>query len=324
MNMLYDIVEPFQGFLFETFILPFLHALGLSGWADEAFDTTGDILLGLLSVVLIYCLLRPMEKFWPVEKWQHRRGVRVDVLYTLLMRSGFLPLIFFLLLDPLFTYVQSQLHMANIYTTHLEDLFPKLQSQPIIAFVIYLIVFDFFDYIRHRFQHRFNWWWGLHCIHHSQTQLSLWSDERNHILDSLFKVFWFAVLAILLGVPGGQFLLIILVTKFIESLSHANARISFGRVFGKLLVSPEYHRLHHGIGMEHDGKYYGCNFATLFPIWDIIFKTSNFSNANLPTGIRDQLAGENYGKGFLEQQLIGFKRMFSAFIPGIKIVNGHN
>jgi len=31
------------------------------------------------------------------------------------------------------------------------------------------------------------------------------------------------------------------------------------------------------------------------------------------TGIRDQLDGVVYGKGFIDQQYIGFKKMFSSF-----------
>lgn len=315
MNALYNIIEPLQGYLFEVLILPLLYWLSMTGWADEAYDATGHALLGLLFILIIYLLLRPLEALLPVEQWQERNAVRVDVLYTFLMRSGLLPLVFFLLLDPMFVFFQLQLHAVNIYSVHLEGIMPWLQEQILVSFVFYVIAFDFFDYVRHRLQHRFSWWWGLHCIHHSQRQLNLWSDERNHIFDNLIKAFWFALLAIILGVPGGQFLFIVLFMKLIESLSHANARISFGSIMGRVLVSPTYHRLHHSVGIGHEGKYYGCNFATLFPVWDIIFRTANYSSDIEPTGILDQLNGENYGEGFFEQQYIGFKRMFVALMP---------
>ena len=139
--------------------------------------------------------------------------------------------------------------------------------------------------------------------------MSLWSDERNHILDGLIKALWLALLGVLLGVPGGQFLMIIILMKFIESLSHTNVNLAFGPIISRILVSPVYHRIHHGIGVGHEGKYQGCNFAVLFPLWDILFNTANFSNKPVATGIRDQLDGVNYGKGFFEQQYIGIRLM---------------
>jgi len=313
MNALYEIIEPLQGYLFETFILSFMHSLGMTGWADEVYNATGEVLLGLFFTLIIYVLLRPLEALFPVEQWDNRAVVRVDILYTFLMRTGLLPLLFFLLLDPIFSGIQSHLHMASIFSVQPEELMPWLQNQILVSFIFYVIIFDFFDYVRHRLQHRFTWWWGLHCIHHSQQQLSLWSDERNHIFDSFIKVAWFTCLANVFGLPGGQFLAIVLFMKLVESFSHANVKTDFGRILSRVLVSPVYHRIHHGIGVGHEGKYYGCNFSTLFPVWDIIFRTANFSTSTTMTGIRDQLDGVEYGKGFFDQQYIGFKKMFTSF-----------
>lgn len=315
MDILYQLIEPVQSWLFEILILPIMHVMGISRLADEAFDAVGNMLLGLMVVVISYLFLRPLEALRPVEAWQDRKAVRVDIIYTFLMRSGILPLTFFILLDPVFTRIQSSLHMANVFFFNVEDVFPALQDKPFTACVVYVVIFDFFEYLRHRMQHRFDWWWGLHCVHHSQRQLSLWSDERNHVLDSLIKSLWLSVLALLIGVPGVQFLFIVLFTKFIESLSHTNVALDFGGIGSKILVSPAYHRLHHAIGTGHTGKYYGCNFATLFPLWDIIFRTANFSTSPSPTGIQDQLEGEDYGQGFFRQQYIGFRRMFTALKP---------
>lgn len=72
-------------------------------------------------------------------------------------------------------------------------------------------------------------------------------------------------------------------------------------------MSPRYHRLHHGIG--HEGAARGCNFATLFPVWDMLFGTAHFERAYPPTGIRDQLDGRDYGQGFWSQQWLALRRM---------------
>ena len=77
----------------------------------------------------------------------------------------------------------------------------------------------------------------------------------------------------------------------------------------RLLVSPHYHRLHHGIGIGHEGTADGCNFATLFPVWDMLFGTARFDAAYPATGISDQLEGRNYGEGFWAQQVKALARL---------------
>jgi sterol desaturase/sphingolipid hydroxylase (fatty acid hydroxylase superfamily) len=95
----------------------------------------------------------------------------------------------------------------------------------------------------------------------------------------------------------------------VESLSHANLRLQFGAAGERILVSPRFHRMHHAIGLGHEGKASGCNFAVLFPIWDVLLGTANFRVAYPATGIRDQLTGRDYGAGFWHQQWLGLKRV---------------
>ncbi len=47
-----------------------------------------------------------------------------------------------------------------------------------------------------------------------------------------------------------------------------NVRLSFGGVWF-VLNSPQYHRIHHAA----DARYTDCNFAALFPVYDLIFGT---------------------------------------------------
>jgi sterol desaturase/sphingolipid hydroxylase (fatty acid hydroxylase superfamily) len=49
----------------------------------------------------------------------------------------------------------------------------------------------------------------------------------------------------------------------------------------------------------------------LFPLWDMLFGSARFDDRFDPTGIRDQLQGRDYGRGFWAQQWLGLKRLFS-------------
>jgi len=313
MDFLFQLLEPVQSWLFESLVLPSLYSLGLMAHADDAYEATGFFLLGLTQVLLVYLLLRPLERWRPAELWPNRRAIRVDVLYTLLYRSGALPLMFFVMLQPLIGPIEIELHAAGYLPPNLEEWIPGLQAYPLLAFLSYVVVVDFFEYWRHRWQHRFQWWWALHSTHHSQRHLSFWADDRNHVLDGLIEALWLVLIALAVGIPGNQFVFIVLLMRFIESLAHANVHFGFGSIGDRLLVSPRYHRIHHGIGVGHEGKVGGCNFATLFPAWDMLFGTANFERTLPATGIRDQLEGADYGTGFMSQQINGLVRLVRAF-----------
>jgi len=110
-----------------------------------------------------------------------------------------------------------------------------------------------------------------------------------------------------------QFFLLLVASPMIESLAHANIRLSFGAIGERLLVSPRYHRRHHAIGVGHEGVHNGCNFAVLFPLWDIIFGSGNFHpQFEDATGARDQLGGRDYGKTIWSQQWLGVVRLWHA------------
>ncbi|MCE2988803.1 MAG: sterol desaturase family protein, partial [Nitrosomonadaceae bacterium] len=204
------------------------------------------------------------------------------------------------------------LRMHDIIPPNLEDLMPWLNAHPLLSFLFYLVLLDFVAYWLHRWQHRFNWWWSLHALHHSQREMSFWTDDRNHLLDDLIVDGVYALIAILIGVPPAQFLAIIVASRMVESLSHANVRLSFGRIGEYLLVSPRFHRVHHAIGLGHEGAARGHNFAVLFPIWDVLFGTANMEPVFPATGIRDQLQGRDYGDTFWRQQWLGLKRLFGG------------
>jgi sterol desaturase/sphingolipid hydroxylase (fatty acid hydroxylase superfamily) len=300
-----------QQFVFEGAVLPLLHQAGFGAYAEQAFDWTEVFLIGAIEVAGLAVLLAALEKWRPVEI-QPGPGKYVDVIYTVLNRLGVIPLAIFLCLLPLIDGLDGWLRMHNIIPPKIEDALPWLHQAPLLSFAFYLVVLDFVGYWLHRAQHGANLWWALHSLHHSQREMSFWSDDRNHLLDSVLIGGAFALTALFIGVAPSQFVTLVVASRVIESLAHANVRISFGRVGEYFLVSPRFHRVHHAIGLGHEGRARGCNFAVLFPIWDVLFRTANFANEYPATGVRDQLDGRDYGQGFWAQQRLGLARLGEA------------
>ncbi|MCA2967130.1 MAG: sterol desaturase family protein [Acidobacteriaceae bacterium] len=303
-----ELFNALHSWLYEAVVQPVLFRWELMGWAELAYEWSELFLLGAIEVAVLWALLRPLEALFPVERWEDRAETRVDVVYTLLARLGILPIFFFIVLQPAVDAVHAALRLRDVIPPNLEDLLPVLRDRPWLSLLAYAVAFDFLDYWRHRGEHTYRRWWALHAVHHSQRQMTFWSDEREHLLGQAVAALLRAGFAVAIGVPAADFLMVTLAAGAIESLSHANIRMSFGRIGDRLLVSPLYHRTHHA---RHVNT--ATNLATLFPVWDILFGTADFSRTYPATGIDDD---REYGRGFWRQQWLGVTRLFAKVEAG--------
>ena len=306
---LMDLLARLSGWVFGTLVEPACYALGLMDVVEDAHQWLDFALLGLLQLLVAWLVCRPLEAWRPVERWANRAAVRTDVVYAFISRIGLLPLLAFVLLAGVQGQLEAFLTAHNLLLPTLEQLLPPLRNQPVVAFFIYVVLLDFGEYWRHRAQHRFGWWWALHSIHHAQKQMTFWTDDRNHVLDDVLAALWFGGIALLIGVPPAQFPLIILLLRLVESLSHANVRLSFGRLGERLLVSPRFHRLHHG---ELSAGEHGRNYAVLLPVWDWAFGTADWNRSRFPATGDPEAPPALVRGGWLRQQGAGLGRMVAA------------
>ena len=320
-----------QQWLFESVIQPVMFHLGMASLLEDGYDATGWLLVGLLQVLVIVVVIGPLERWRPVEAVTDRRAIRTDVIYTLIQRLGLFRLVLFFTLTPVFDSLFGMLRVEGLRTFNIDAIWPGVTDLPWVSFLLYLAVFDLLDYLIHRGQHRFDWWWALHSLHHSQRQMTKWSDSRNHLLDDVLRDVILVVVAQLIGVAPGQFVAIVAIAQLSENLHHANARIWFGKIGERLWISPRFHRRHHAISLieARQGDPHlpakslprsielarGCNFGVLLPLWDMLFRTANFELRFDPTGVDDQVTPgpdgkvRNYGSGFWSQQWLGILRL---------------
>ncbi len=313
MDVLINTFDDLQQWLFETLVQPLVFGLGLGNRLEDAYSGTGWLLVGLLQLLVMLLVIVPLQRWRPVEPVSDRAAIRVDMIYTLVHRLGLFRLVLFFTLTPVLDSLIGQLRVLGLPTFHLDQIWPGVTDQAVVSLLIYLVVMDFFDYCLHRGQHHFEWWWRLHALHHSQRQMTVWSDNRNHLLDDLIRDLLLVTLAQLIGVAPGQFVAIVAITQLSESFQHANLRLWFGSWGERLWISPRFHRRHHSIGIGHESPGMvlgGCNFGVLLPWWDMLFGTANFEKRYDPTGIRDQVEqGRDYGRGFWSQQWLGLRRL---------------
>ena len=302
-----DVINLFsdtQQWVFESLVQPLMFYMGLGNLLAEGYNATGWLLVGVLQILVMLLLIGPLQRWRPVEALADRATVRVDMLYTLIHRLGVFRLALFFSLDPVLDALFGAWRVAGLTTFHLDAVWPGVTDHAVISLLMYLLVMDALDYGIHRGQHRFEWWWRLHALHHAQRQMTMWSDNRNHLLDDVIRSVIVVVVAQLIGIAPSQFVVIVALTQLSESFHHANLRLWFGRFGERLWVSPRFHRQHHSM---QDGQH---NFGVLLPWWDMLCGTANFEHRFERTGLEDQVAqGRDYGRGFWSQQWLGFKRL---------------
>ena len=169
-------------------------------------------------------------------------------------------------------------HYLSFFTLHIADQWP--QSQRILfAFLL----FDFTQWANHYLRHKVRPFWFFHAVHHSQTEMNLFTSERIHPLEYVIrKPTTFIPLYIFQVHPFG----IVSLTFFIHWYTrfyHANIRSNFG-FLKHFMVTPQFHRIHHSREAQHQDK----NLGAFLTIWDRMFGTLHTNYEEYPeTGIHD-------------------------------------
>lgn len=292
-------------------VLTFLHINNTAGNPDEIAEA---VMIACIQIFMIAVVFRRMEDIFPAERWENRDLTKIDRLYTLLMLLGLFPLFSFLVLTPLSHLLGAGDAAAGPEVAYgLKHWMPWFEHHPWALLVVYYLAYDCTYYWMHRMEHIIPWWWALHSMHHSQRQMSCWTNDRGSYLDGVIQSFILASVGLLMGVDIAEFALLTLVSELIQNLSHANVRFDFGKVFGKLLVSPRFHRMHHMVVDERRPWLHNCNFGQVFPFWDMLFGTALYNEPVRPTGVSDPAVDADNGRGLIAMQWYTLKRFWGAF-----------
>ena len=226
----------------------------------------------LLPVVLMMACRFTLERVWPIEP-ARRTGPRMNILAYVVWFSTvtlFAPGV-----NAFATFAVNQFGGGLIaLPTHGWGL--------IGGFLIYFLVVDLCEYLFHRAEHVFPWLWSMHSLHHSDAGFDSTTSLLHHWGAPLVRSITVAVpLGLLFKVPAFDLALYALLANHVY-IMHANLRWDFGRL-SWLWTSPAYHRVHHSALPEH----FDCNYASILPIWDVLFGTYRPMRAGQwpPTGL---------------------------------------
>ncbi|MBN9474481.1 MAG: fatty acid hydroxylase [Bordetella sp. SCN 68-11] len=290
----------------------FLH---IADTAGNPLEISEALLIALLQLFIIGFIFRPLETLAPAERWEERGLTRIDRLYTLLMLLGLFPLFSYLVLTP-FANMLGGLgggtDAGPAVSSGLKHWVPWFEDHPYLLFLVYYLVYDCVYYWMHRAQHAIPWWWALHSMHHSQRQMSCWTNDRGSYIDGVLQSFVLATVGLAMGVEPSEFALLGLLSELVQNLSHTNVRFGFGRIGERVLVDPKFHRLHHMVRDPERPSLHNCNFGQVLPFWDMLFGTALYGEKIRPTGVSDPMVDADNDRGLVGQQWQAARRFWGA------------
>ncbi len=129
-----------------------------------------------------------------------------------------------------------------------------------------LMLSDFLIYWGHRLQHKYDFLWRFHKVHHTAETLDWLAAHREHPIDSIYTVGIINLPVLLFGFDLNTIAAIVAFRGVWAIYIHSNVRLSIGSL--KVLIgSPELHHWHHD--KERDRG----NYANISPLMDIFFGT---------------------------------------------------
>jgi sterol desaturase/sphingolipid hydroxylase (fatty acid hydroxylase superfamily) len=253
----------------------------LAGFANGVFysplrSRLVDMILtaDFLSVIALALVLERVIPAQPRQKWPSASALQ----------------------DAVWFFYEAVLHAAIVVTwvTLLAWLYRRyITSMPTadfealstgMRFVVATVLVDLFMWIQHRINHAVPWFWQFHQVHHSQRELSFFTDFRYHIFEYVVRETFLAIPLIVFEVRVPVIVCFSAFRRWYTPFCHTNIKTDFGPL-RYLLVTPQSHRIHHSIEQRHQDK----NFGSLLSIWDFAFGMQYTKWDEYPeTGIEDQ------------------------------------
>ncbi len=293
-------------------VAPALDFAHLGNRIGEPEDIAFTLLIGLLQIVIIACVFRPLETLAPAESWQDRKLTRVDLRFALLL-VGLGPLLAFFVLSPFAQAFGSAAATVGLPSEGLLHFIPRIAEHPYLAFGLYYVANDLAYYWMHRAQHAIPWWWALHNMHHSQRQVNCWTNARVNWLDVVIESCLLATVGLIMGVDAGQFAFLVLLTQLVQNLAHTNTRLGFGRIYDRIFVDPRFHRLHHMVTDPSRPRLHDCNYGQVLSMWDNLFGTALYGEPVRATGVGDPAVDADNDHGAIAMQWFALRRFWNAF-----------
>lgn len=227
---------------------------------EKFFNYITNINPDIFMALILACLFSLEQLFSGVASFFRRTPH--------LLNSIFLQIGYVLLNFGLATLVIKALNWTD---TNRFGLFNIIQLPYYVKLIFGVVCIDFVNYWAHRLNHRWELFWRLHRVHHSDTIMDSSTTYRFHPFDALLDNFASVVAALIFGLDGSILVFWLILYMPLLVLHHTNFIMAnwFDKTFGKIIVSPNFHKIHH----HQKQEFTDSNYGLIFIFWDRLFKT---------------------------------------------------
>ena len=149
--------------------------------------------------------------------------------------------------------------------------------------VVLFVAYELGYWIDHYLSHNVPFLWEFHKVHHTAEVLSPLTNFRVHPVDTIV---FNNILAVVMGVAAGlahyglghgtapltianSNVFVVVFFFLIGHLQHTHFWIAFTGVWGRIILSPAHHQIHHSTDPRHFNK----NLGSFLAVWDWMFGT---------------------------------------------------
>lgn len=148
-------------------------------------------------------------------------------------------------------------------------------------------------YFIHWLEHKIEWMWKFHLVHHTDTTVDITTGLRHHPGESLFRAAFTMLGILVIGLPIGVVMMYQTMSAIFTQLTHANIKSPAGldRLISTVFVTPNMHKVHH----HYVQPLTDTNYGNIFSIWDRIFRTfAEVETSTLKYGIDTHMKTEEH------------------------------
>jgi sterol desaturase/sphingolipid hydroxylase (fatty acid hydroxylase superfamily) len=141
-----------------------------------------------------------------------------------------------------------------------------------------ILSLDLLDYGLHRASHRIALLWRVHQPHHSDLELDVTTALRHHPFEAAITSVVIGGGGALLGFAPREIAIYGAIALSVQLVAHANIALPrrLTNLVAPVLVTPDFHRLHHSrLRPEAD-----ANYGQVFSFWDWLFGTRRIGEAS--------------------------------------------
>ena len=213
-----------------------------------------------LSFLVLALIFIPLERVFPAWHGQRifRRGVGVDAAFFLgqYMLFGMMSVAWI------------ELCMRPLGSWHvMREVWGWCDARPVwLMAVMVWVLGDVVVYGWHRLQHRVDFLWRFHAVHHSSEEVDWLAAHREHPLDGVLTQAAVNMPAMLAGFDVGQVMGLVVFRGLWAVFIHSNVRLPLGPL-AYLFGSPALHHWHHAKGRDVG------NYGNLAPWMDLLCGT---------------------------------------------------